>query len=46
MRIAGRFVLQRWRFVRRQSSHRPLRLQQDLTTAQGGMLMPVMLAIT
>src|SRR5713101_1381007 len=46
MRLAGRFVLLRWHFVRRQSSHRPLRLQQGLTTAQGGTLMRVMLAIT
>src|ERR1700737_5644279 len=46
MRLAGRFVLLRWPSVRRQSSHRPLRLQQGLTTAQGGTLMRVTLAIT
>jgi hypothetical protein len=46
MRLAGRFVLLRWRFVRRQSSHRSLRLQQGLITAKGGMLMRGMLAIT
>jgi hypothetical protein len=46
MRLAGRFVLLRWHFVRRQSSHRSLRLQQGLTTAQGGTLMRGMLAIT
>src|SRR5450755_2157860 len=46
MRLAGRFVLLRWHFVLRQSSHRPLRLQQGLTTAQGGTLMRAMLAIT
>jgi hypothetical protein len=47
MRLAGRFVLLRWHFVRRQSSHRPLRLQQGLITAQGGTtLMRVMAAIT
>jgi hypothetical protein len=36
MRLAGRFVLLRWHFVRRQSSHQPLRLQQGLIPAQGG----------
>src|SRR3984893_2207679 len=46
MRLAGRFGLLRWHFVRRQSSHRPLRLRQGLTTAQGGTLTRVMLAIT
>src|SRR6266851_2620798 len=46
MRLAGRFVLLRWLFVRRRSSHRPLRLQQGLITAQGGTtLMRVMAAI-
>jgi hypothetical protein len=40
MRIAGRFVSQRWHFVRRQSSRQLLRLQQELiTTAQGDTLM-------
>src|SRR6267142_7208102 len=39
MRPASRFVLLRWQFVRRQSSHRLLRLQRGLiTTAQGGTL--------
>jgi hypothetical protein len=47
MRPASRFVLLRWQFVRRQSSHRLLRLQQDLTTtAQGGTLTRITLAIT
>src|SRR5260221_13439323 len=47
MRLAGRYVLLRWLFVRRQSSHPPLRLQQGLITAQGGTtLMRVMAAIT
>jgi len=47
MRLVGRFVLLRWHFVRRQSSHRPLRPQQGLTTAQGGTtLMRVLAAIT
>jgi hypothetical protein len=46
MRLAGRFVLLRWHFVRRQSSHQPLRLQQGHTTAQGGMLTRITVAIT
>src|SRR5260370_2731293 len=42
----GRVGLLRWFFVRRRSSHRPLRLQQGLITAQGGTtLMRVMAAI-
>jgi hypothetical protein len=45
MRLVGRFVLLRWHCVRRQSSHQPLRLRQDLTTAQGGTLTRVMRAI-
>src|SRR5229473_1881630 len=46
MRPVSRFVLLRWQFVPRQSWHRLLRLQQDLTTAQGGTLTRITLAIT
>jgi hypothetical protein len=39
MRSAGRLL--RWRCVRRQSPRPPLRLRQDLTTAQDGTFMRI-----
>jgi hypothetical protein len=41
----SRFMLLRWHCVWRQSSFQPLRLRQDLITAQGGMLTRITPAI-